>query len=267
MKSRLFFFAIIAAIIVAVLGLSGTFGPLKLPGNETETASSQRIVPSSIAAPSVRWTAETKPSNNGKLHLSFRVESSSPVASLQLRIAPVTPAQTGMKIEKELREIPTWLIGNKAIDWDGDIDLTGSLMAGQQVEVQVVAVDDDKRTGASSPIKLDLPEHRFTQPIAQVLYSLRKGLQQDPLGHRNEALRALAVILQQRPSFENQDLTLLTLRSAAVRIALDESAEGVQSALDLLWHAALLFEENPAANVTLSLRITPKPDAPTTKPE
>ncbi len=98
--------------------------------------------------------------------------------------------------------------------------------------------------------------------MAQALYTLRKGLQQDPNTRRNDALRALAGLLQQRGNFDNQDLTLLTLRSAAVRIALDNTDEGLQSALDLLWHAALLFEENPAANVTLSLRVPPKSGAP-----
>ena len=82
-----------------------------------------------------------------------------------------------------------------------------------------------------------------------------------------KVLKTLAALLGQPVLFTDQDLTLLTLRSAAVRIALDTSPDGMKTSLDLLWHAALLFEENSPPNVTVSFRMAPKqPEAPA-KPE
>jgi len=110
--------------------------------------------------------------------------------------------------------------------------------------VQIIAQDNDKREGSSETVSITLPEHTFHHPVAKTIYSLRKGLREDPQNKRLETLRSLAVLLQQRNNFEKNELTLLTLRSAAVRIALDKTNDGLRTALDLLWHAAVLFEDS-----------------------
>lgn len=234
--------------------------------SKSEMGQAARSTPFAILSPpSIRWTSKVQPGERGRLHLAFKVEGSAPLQSLQLQVTPAAAAQT-VRLNKETHEIPTWLMGNKSIDWDGEIDLTGSLLAGQPAHLQIVAEDEDHRRTESETVSIALPEHHFSQPLAQALYTLRRSLQEEPQQRRTDTLRALAVLLQQRPTFEERDLMLLTLRSAAVRIALDTSEEGLQSSLDLLWHAALLFEENPSSNVTVSFRLVPK-TAPVEKPE
>lgn len=195
-----------------------------------------------LAPPAISWVRPPQPSERGRLNMAFKVESSTPLRNLKVEIAPIVKLP-GTPAEKDSRDVPTWLLGQKTINWDGEIDLTASPLAGTPVTIEIVATDDDRRSANSETVSLTLPERVFTHRIAKSLYMLRKALRQEP-DRRNEALRALAAVLQQRENFEHQELTLLTLRSAAVRIALDRSEEGLNSALDLLWHAAVLFEQD-----------------------
>lgn len=197
-----------------------------------------------LAPPSISWVAPPQVNAQGRLALSFKVGASAPIHSVKVRIAPVVKV-TGIDIAKEEVDVPSFAIGKKSLDWDGHVDFTSSLLAGTPVVLEIVVEDDDKRTGTSEGVSLSLPERNFNQPVARAIYTLRKVLRDDPQNRRIDALRALAGILQQRDKFENHELTLLTLRSAAVRIALDKSDDGLRTAMDLLWHAALLFEENP----------------------
>jgi hypothetical protein len=260
---KLVFFLLVPVVAVGVyMAISGrTHFDVPAPVQQT---SAEQKAPAPKATPTIRWTAPAEILPSGRLRLAFKAESSSPLRILQIKIGPATSVP-GMSMEAELHNIPTWLMGNKSIDWDGEVDLTSSLLAGQTTSVQIVAVDDDSRIGTSESATLALPERQFSQPLASALYTLRKSLYEDP-AKRGQALKALASLLQQRGPFENQDLTLLTLRSAAVRIALDDSRDGLKSALDLLWHAARLFEENPS-NVTVSLRLSPDRPPEVIKPE
>lgn len=195
-----------------------------------------------LAPPTISWVRQPQQSERGRMNMAFKVEASTPLRSLQVQITPIVK-MSGLQVEKDSRDVPTWLLGQKIIQWDGELDLTASPLAGSAVTVEVVATDEDKRISRSSVVSLTLPERVFTHPLARAIYNLRKALRQEP-DKRNEALRALATVLQQRNYFEGRELTLLTLRSAAVRIALDRSDEGLRSALDLLWHAASLFEQD-----------------------
>ncbi len=212
---------------------------------------------SRLAPPGVRWSPAGKVQAEGNhLRLAFKVEAAAPLQSLDIRLSPLSSEKNGESLE-ETHSITGWPGSSRVVDWDSDIDLSGSYLAGKRVSVQVVATDIDGRTGTSPVLALTLPEKRFTQPLARALSVLRHNLQEDPKGKRGDALRALAGLLQQRQAFENHDLTLLTLRAAAVRIALDDSTEGLQSALKLLWHAAVLFEEDSPSKAHVAVRSRP----------
>ncbi len=216
--------------------------------NETTTASQQAEEKNSKADPSlappvVAWVAPPQTSQQSRLAMSFKVSASAPLRSVMISITPVVK-MPGVEVDKEVMNIPTYFIGHKTLDWDGQLDLTGSLLAGTPVVLQIVARDGDRREGTSETVSITLPEHTFNHPVAKAIYSLRKTLRADPQNKRLEALRGLAVLLQQRNNFEHNELTLLTLRSAAVRIALDKTNDGLRTALDLLWHAAVLFEDS-----------------------
>lgn len=195
------------------------------------------------APPKIDWIKQPFGVEQGRVGMAFTIMASAPIRSLELRIIP-TEKLHGLGMQAEDIPLQSFMLNRKAISWDGQIDLTGSLLAGTQVRLQLVTEDQDSRKSESLPYSIALPERAFSNQAAREIYTLRKMLQQDPDTKRMESLRALAGLLQKRETFNGQDLALLTLRSAAVRIALDKSDDGLRSALDLLWHAAVLFEEN-----------------------
>lgn len=204
-----------------------------------------------LAPPVISWVSSPQTSPQNRVAMSFKVSASAPLRNVTVSITPVVK-MPGVQVDKEVMNIPTYFVGRKTLDWDGQLDLTGSLLAGTPVVLQINAQDGDKREGASETVSITLPEHSFNNPVAKTIYSLRKSLREDPQNKRLEALRGLAMLLQQRNNFEHNELSLLTLRSAAVRIALDKTNDGLRTALDLLWHAAVLFEDRHPVGVAKS---------------
>lgn len=212
-----------------------------VPAEQTAAQETARPDPN-LAPPVVSWVAQPQHSAQGRVAMAFKIGASAPLRSVKISITPVVQ-MSGIYIDKEVMEVPTYIIGRKSLDWDGQLDLTGSILAGTPVVLQIIAQDSDRREGTSDTVSITLPEHNFNHPVAKAIYSLRKNLREDPQNKRLETLRGLAVLLQQRDNFEHNELSLLTLRSAAVRIALDKTNDGLRTALDLLWHAAVLFED------------------------
>jgi Domain of unknown function (DUF4175) len=250
--------------IVAILGIAATViwkdktteflqsfnhGTASTPSEQT--AQEVAKPDPTLAPPVISWVTQPQSSAQSRIAMAFKVGASAPLRSVKVSITPVVKLP-GLDIDKEVMDVPTYFIGRKSLDWDGQLDLTGSLLAGSPVVLQILAQDSDKREGISDTVSVTLPEHSFNNPVAKTIYTLRKTLREDPQNKRLEILRGLAVLLQQRDNFEHNELTLLTLRSAAVRIALDKTTDGLRSALDLLWHAAVLFEDHNRTSVAKS---------------
>lgn len=204
-----------------------------------------------LAPPVVSWVNPPQSSAQNRIAMAFKIGASVPLRSVKVMITPVVK-MPGISVDKEVMDVPTYFIGRKNLDWDGQIDLTGSLLAGTPVVLQITAQDSDRREGQSDTVSITLPEHAFSHPVAKTIYNMRKALREDPQNKRLETLRGLAVLLQQRDNFEHNQLMLLTLRSAAVRIALDKNGDGLRTALDLLWHAAILFDDSQPTSVAKS---------------
>jgi hypothetical protein len=223
--------------------------------NHSETASAPEQETSkadpSLAPPVVSWVTQPQAGAQNRIAMAFKIGASAPLRSVKISISPVVKMSV-IDVDKEVMDIPTYFIGRKSLDWDGQLDLTGSLLAGSPVVLQIMVQDSDKREGLSDTVSITLPEHNFNHPVAKAIYSLRKALREDPQNKRLETLRGLAVLLQQRDNFEHNELVLLTLRSAAVRIALDKTNDGLRTALDLLWHAAILFDDAHPTSVAKS---------------
>jgi hypothetical protein len=221
-----------------------------LPLEETATSETRKPL-IALAAPSISWVTQPQNAAQNRIAMAFKIGASAPLRTVKISITPVVKL-AGLDIDKEIMDVPTYFIGRKSLDWDGQIDLTGSLLAGTPVVLQITAQDSDKREGTSETVSITLPEHSFNNPIAKAIYGLRKNLREDPQNKRLETLRGLAIILQQRATFENQGLSLMTLRSAAVRIALDKTNDGLRTALELMWHAAVLIEDSHPTSVAKS---------------
>src|SRR5262245_6533967 len=118
MRGKLPLLVSLVVLGIAVLALSGAFGPeaaLKQAKHPIEVTTKEKIQLIGVTSPAIRWKEEARTSEKGRVRLSFRVEASSPLSTLQLKISAINPQESGLKVEKEIREIPTWMLGNKAL--------------------------------------------------------------------------------------------------------------------------------------------------------
>ncbi|MBO1074017.1 TIGR02302 family protein [Roseomonas marmotae] len=131
-------------------------------------------------------------------------------------------------------------------------DLSAHPWAGLPVRVRLLARDNAGQEGQSEFAGLDLPERRFSHPVAQRLAALRKALSLDPLARR-PAARGLDELSSRPDAFENDVTTFLALRSARHRLTRDRRPEAVDEVQGLMWQTAIALEEGRANRTARAL--------------
>ncbi len=133
-------------------------------------------------------------------------------------------------------------------------DLTPHPLAGQEVEITLVATDGAGHTGRSDPVTMVLPERVFTHPIARAVAEARRRLIASR-SHWSEVAETLE-ILASRPERFSDDLTVfLGMMSASRRIeASRDPRADVHPVEQLLWQLALRLEDGDIALAESRLR-------------
>ena len=134
----------------------------------------------------------------------------------------------------------------KSIALQRRIDLTGHPWAGLPVTMTLEAEDDSGQTGRSTPLTVQLPERRFTHPVAQAIAQLRKALIARTLPPLPIAA-ALRVLAAKPDAFDGKISVFLALIHASARLKADGSPEAQASVAALLWDTALAVDANGGA--------------------
>ncbi|MSO89154.1 MAG: TIGR02302 family protein [Rhodospirillaceae bacterium] len=121
-------------------------------------------------------------------------------------------------------------------------DLTPHPWAGLSVLVQLRAVDALGQSGVSDDFAMTLPERVFVNPLAKAIIAQRKVLSVDP-GQRRQVSDALRGIGSRPEQYFEDIVTFLSLRTAALRLLRDSSADGTKAVQSLLWDTALRIED------------------------
>ncbi len=128
-------------------------------------------------------------------------------------------------------------------------DLTAHPWAGFVVDLWAAGKDITEQEGQSKKVRITLPERNFSNPIARALVHERKQLFSDPDGNRFDVVGALDVIISLPEAITN-DLGAILMVSVARSTLLFQSGEKpIAEAAELLWQAALKFENG---NLTLA---------------
>ena len=114
--------------------------------------------------------------------------------------------------------------------------------AGQKVVMTLEATDVAGQIGRSVPFEMILPERQFTKPLARAVVEQRKKLITDDR-YRPEVIMALEAITYEPEGFIDDASIYLNLRSVVHRLGLDDSRQGLNSAIDQLWQIALRIED------------------------
>ena len=121
-------------------------------------------------------------------------------------------------------------------------DLSAHPWAGLPVEVTVAATDALGQIGESEPVRMNLPERTFTNPVARAIIDQRKELVKDP--NSREAVAEILEDLDKQPAlFHDDTVAYLALQLAALRLRQDDAAAAVAAVVPLLWDTALRIED------------------------
>jgi uncharacterized protein (TIGR02302 family) len=132
-------------------------------------------------------------------------------------------------------------------------DLSPHPWAGLPVEITVVATDAIGQTGASEPVRLDLPERSFTNPVARAIIEQRKELVKD--SNARDAVAEILDDLNQRPALYRDDAVVyLALRLSALRLRQDDVDAAIAQVVPLLWDTALRIEDGRMSLAEQELR-------------
>src|SRR6185312_11435882 len=97
-------------------------------------------------------------------------------------------------------------------------------------------------TGESVPVLTNLPERKFTHPVARAIIDQRKELVRDPSSH--EAVSEILSDLNKRPALYSDDTVVyLALRLSSLRLQLDDTKSAIDAVVPLLWDTALRIED------------------------
>jgi uncharacterized protein (TIGR02302 family) len=133
-------------------------------------------------------------------------------------------------------------------------DLTAHLWAGLTVNFFVEATDVIGQKGQTKPLRLTLPERKFTHPVARVLVSERRKLSEDFANNRISVAATLEAVSSLPEAVDHDYGVLMALSVARASLLSRRPAEQLQYAADLLWQAALKLENGDLTLAEKALR-------------
>jgi uncharacterized protein (TIGR02302 family) len=143
--------------------------------------------------------------------------------------------------------------GTTKLDDAAYLDLTPHPWAGLPVVMRLEAVDGIGQRGQSEPQELVLPQRAFQHPVARALIEQRRRLAAEPK-QREDVIAALDNLSRAPQLFQNDAAVYLALRSATMRLVLDQDGKAVDEVLGLLWDTALHLEDGGVSLAERNLR-------------
>jgi uncharacterized protein (TIGR02302 family) len=205
--------------------------------------------------PSIGFAGQPGPDADGiSLRLPWHAKDDYGVVSAQMTARLLAqPAAPPLTVPLAMLDGPS-----PAIDAVQITDLSANPWAGLPVGMHLTDKDALSQQGESSVLTVILPERRFSDPLAQQVIAIRKGLvqmpdPQDP-GGRGAAGHALFEIGAAAELAHKSAQSVLPLMAAAWQLADDRGTGAVPAVIDQLWQVALHFEQGEAADTAQSLR-------------
>jgi uncharacterized protein (TIGR02302 family) len=132
-------------------------------------------------------------------------------------------------------------------------ELAPHAFAGHLVRIVMQTIDEIGQIGKSEPVEMILPERVFRHSVARAVIEQRKRLVAKHEERRDIA--GVIMTIAARPQHYAHDLAVfLSLKSAAVRLSLNEGGGLDGSVLSLLWDTALRIEDGELSIAARRLR-------------
>ena len=195
-------------------------------------------------APNVSMPAPPAEAARWRTRIDYMIRDDYGVESVTARITRASDSQTP-PIELQL-SLPA--SGGNTFVASSVHDLASHIWAGENVNVQLFAVDHAGQRGESEEMEARLPERIFKHPVSKELAKWRKDLARHPRETKPAVLESVTKILANRSSFGSEPVVALTLMTAKYRLTNEPADEIAKTVPELLWHAAVRIEDGNLVN-------------------
>lgn len=222
--------------------------------------------------PKIALIKEPEPNQRGSMKLNYRVEDDYGVVSAEAKFARLPRAQGDEKTAWARNNVlrgprfpherpPRYTLrlpqaGAQAAGKPGEaltyLELGSHPWAGLRVRMTLEAKDAAGQTGRSEPREIELPQRRFTKPLARALVEQRRKLVEDSR-YRGEVVKAMAALMIAPDGFVDPQ-AYLGMRTATNRLARNKTRAGLRSVIDQLWHIALRIEDGNLSDAERRLK-------------
>ncbi|MBU2409718.1 MAG: TIGR02302 family protein, partial [Gammaproteobacteria bacterium] len=205
-------------------------------------------------APEIAFDGVPRRAINGALEIAFIARDDYGLQKAHAEIVPVEE-QPGATPLYPLPEYKLDLPRHNARDTKGvaSRNITEHPLAGQMVEISLVATDGAGQTGRSEPIEMQLPARNFSEPLAASVAEQRQVFALDT----RQMPRAIAFneALVLRADETIPDLgNFIALESARARMNMARGEERLKDTADYLWEIALGIEDGDLSLAERRLR-------------
>ncbi|MBU2329275.1 MAG: TIGR02302 family protein [Alphaproteobacteria bacterium] len=205
-------------------------------------------------APEIAFDGVPRRAINGALEIAFIAKDDYGLQKAHAEIVPVEE-QPGATPLYPLPEYKLDLPRHNARDTKGvaSRNITEHPLAGQMVEITLVATDGAGQTGRSEPIEMQLPARNFSEPLAASVAEQRQVFALDT----RQMPRAIAFneALVLRADETIPDLgNFIALESARARMNMARGEERLKDTADYLWEIALGIEDGDLSLAERRLR-------------
>jgi hypothetical protein len=191
-------------------------------------------------APSIAWDDNPVTTTSAQMHLRFSMHDEYPMQAVALKLEDATLDTLGW--QQDYPPIALVPVADGEGLFRATFDAGRHPLAGQTVNMSLVATDEAGKTGQSRAFEYTLPELHFSHPGAQAIMVLRKKLN-TPQSLRQRVMVGLHRLAAQPAMLDHQAGVFLAISTAATILEIENRRKAIPEVSHLLLQAALSLEQ------------------------
>jgi len=201
--------------------------------------------------PTIAFASPPGKTEHAALKLSLKANDDYGVTAVRAIITPHNRHGAPLIVE-----LPLAGVSQRTLSQTSYLDLTAHPYAGLNVDIVLEARDGAGHRTSTKPVRTQLPERVFTNPLSRALIEQRQILATSTDAHeRSRVVRMLdALTIAPQIFYANSSGTYTAIRAARWAVANAKRGEEIEHVEDLLWQIALSLERGGLLSAAEALR-------------
>jgi len=201
--------------------------------------------------PAIAFASPPGKTEHAALKLSLKTSDDYGVTAVRAIITPHNRHGAPLIVE-----LPLAGVSQRTVSQTSYLDLTAHPYAGLNVDIVLEARDGAGHRTSTKPVRSQLPERVFTNPLSRALIEQRQILATSTDAHeRSRVVRVLdALTIAPQIFYANSSGTYTAIRAARWAVANAKRGEEIEHVEDLLWQIALSLERGGLLSAAEALR-------------